>query len=98
MSGVELDPDGTDSYHPQHPWEQTSHHRYLAPAWRSKENWPPVNCQPVGPYERSVWEALPDRVNLTDEIPWFGPNHRPRRPRQASASADPATAVAPPQP
>lgn len=78
MSGVDLDSDGTDSYHPEHPWEQSTHRLYLPPAWRSKENWPPVNTQPAGPSERSEWESLPDRVNLTDARPWFGPSHRPR--------------------
>lgn len=57
MSGRELDRDGTDSYHPEHPWEQVGHRLYLPPQYRSKANWPPRDAQPVGPHEQAEWES-----------------------------------------
>jgi hypothetical protein len=75
MSGRELDPDGTDSYHPEHPWEQTAHLLYLPPARRTRDNWPPVAARPVGPYERDQWKSLPERPAPGVEFGWFGPGH-----------------------
>lgn len=62
MSGREIDPDGTDSYHPEHPWEQVGHELYIPPSRRSRENWPPVEARPVGGHEYSQWMKLPDSV------------------------------------
>lgn len=59
MSGRELDPDGTDSYHPQHPWEQTGHPLYVAPDQRAKSNWPPEPAYPQSPHEAMQWDQLP---------------------------------------
>jgi hypothetical protein len=59
MSGTELDPDGTDSYHPEHPWEQVGHPLYLYPWDRTKQNWPPVLAQAAGPHEAKQWDSLP---------------------------------------
>jgi hypothetical protein len=59
VSGTELDSDGTDSYHPQHPWEQVGHRLYLPPQQRSRGNWPPEPAQPVGPAEEHQWQTLP---------------------------------------
>jgi len=64
MSGRELDPDGTDSYHPQHPWEQTAHPQYLQPSDRTRLNWPPVPATPAGPHEARQWETLPGSPRL----------------------------------
>jgi len=60
MSGRELDPDGTDSYHPQHPWEQVGHPLYLHPGQRTRLNWPPEPARPAGPHEARTWDQLPD--------------------------------------
>jgi len=60
MSGTELDPDGTNSYHPDHPWEQSGHPLYIAPGYRSKGNWPPEAAFPAGTHEESIWRALPE--------------------------------------
>jgi hypothetical protein len=60
MSGYEASPDGTDAYHPEHPWEQVGHHLYVYPWNRTKANWPPSAARAVGPSEREEWEALPD--------------------------------------
>ena len=62
MSGRELDPDGTDSYHPQHPWEQVGHPLYLPPGQRTRLNWPPEPARPAGPHEARTWDQLPVRV------------------------------------
>ena len=62
MSGRELDPDGTDSYHPEHPWEQVGHRLYLPPQQRTKLNWPPERTFPHGPHEARVWDRLPVRI------------------------------------
>lgn len=62
MSGTELDTDGTDSYHPEHPWEQVGHALYIAPELRAKDNWPPERTYPVGPAEAIRWANLPDRL------------------------------------
>ena len=60
MSGRELDPDGTDSYHPHHPWEQTSHALYVVPGKRTRASWPPVrDASPSGPTEALAWKRLP---------------------------------------
>lgn len=59
MSGTELDPDGTDSFHPNHPWEQTTHPMYVPPSARTTGNWPPVDVEPAGSHEAAVWAALP---------------------------------------
>jgi hypothetical protein len=60
MSGRELDPDGTDSYHPQHPWEQVGHELYIDPTNRTAQNWPPVSdATPAGTHEAGVWSRLP---------------------------------------
>lgn len=59
MSGRELDPDGTDSYHPEHPWEQVGHELYVSPRDRTRLNWPPVPAKPAGPYEARQWKRLP---------------------------------------
>ncbi len=67
MSGVELDPDGTNSYHPEHPWEQTAHPLYIPPSRRTKANWPPVPSRPAGPHETHVWDSLPTPAPYTDE-------------------------------
>lgn len=61
MSGRELDEDGTDSYHPEHPWEQCGHALYLPPEQRTRRNWPPVAAEPHGPAERQRWARLPWR-------------------------------------
>ena len=61
MSGRELDPDGTDSYHPQHPWEQVGDPLYLPPDRRTRANWPPVPAEPAGPTEAATWSRLPKR-------------------------------------
>lgn len=60
MSGREFDPDGTDSYHPEHPWEQPGHGLYIDPGQRAKSNWPPEPAFPAGPHEAMKWDALPD--------------------------------------
>lgn len=62
MSGRELDTDGTDSYHPEHPWEQVGHPKYVAPSQRSKSNWPPEPAFPAGPAEAKRWDKLPKRA------------------------------------
>jgi hypothetical protein len=59
MSGRELDPDGTDSYHPEHPWEQVGHPAYLPRSERTRSNWPPVPATPAGSYEHEQWASLP---------------------------------------
>lgn len=73
MSGRELDPDGTDSYHPDHPWEQTAHPLYVPPSARTTGNWPPVDADPAGPHEAARWAALPPgprgRVEPTVQVP-----------------------------
>lgn len=61
MSGRELDAVGTDSYHPEHPWEQAGHELYLPPQERTKMNWPPEWATPAGPAEEKVWQNLPVR-------------------------------------
>ena len=60
MSGYEADTDGTDSYHPEHPWEQVGHKLYIYPWDRTAQNWPPVIAYAAGPAEQGRWEALPD--------------------------------------
>lgn len=75
MSGRELDPDGTDSYHPQHPWEQAGHPLYLHPTQRTAFNWPPEAAQPAGPHEAEQWRRLPARVPKSPEQMTFGPGH-----------------------
>lgn len=62
MSGRELDPDGTDSYHPEHPWEQAGHPLYIEPAQRTSLNWPPAPAYPVSAHEAKQWDRLPVRV------------------------------------
>ncbi|MBD8477581.1 hypothetical protein [Microbacterium sp. CFBP 8794] len=62
MSGRELDPDGTDSHHPEHPWEQAGHVLYLPPQQRTMLNWPPEPAYPAGPHEAKQWDRLPVRV------------------------------------
>lgn len=62
MSGRELDPDGTDSYHPEHPWEGVGHPLYLPPQERTSLNWPPEPAYPAGPHEAKQWDRLPVRV------------------------------------
>lgn len=70
MSGRELDTDGTDSYHPEHPWEQAGHPLYVEPSKRMKSNWPPERVYPAGPAEAVRWSSLPDRLpRLTGD--WF---------------------------
>ena len=73
MSGRELDPDGTDSYHPEHPFEQAGHPLYLRPNERTRSNWPPVPAQPAGPHEESIWEALPKRAPQPKPTKTYGP-------------------------
>jgi len=75
MSGRELDPDGTDSYHPQHPWEQSGHPLYLPLRQRTRSNWPPVPARPAGPHEQQQWRMLPVRTAPAVELGWFGPGH-----------------------
>jgi hypothetical protein len=75
MSGIELDPDGTDSYHPEHPWEQHGHPLYIDPTKRTRENWPPVAARPHGPWEAQRWRMLPTRDAPGVELGWFGPGH-----------------------
>lgn len=75
MSGRELDPDGTDSYHPEHPWEQTGHPLYLPADERTSFNWPPEPAQPHGQYERMQWRGLPSRVRRPPQAETFGPGH-----------------------
>lgn len=80
MSGRELDPDGTDSYHPEHPWEQVGHPLYLAPSERTSLNWPPEPAYPAGPHEAKQWSRLPARVK--PEPSWrrqYGYAHHARR-------------------
>lgn len=62
MSGREFDPDGTDSYHPDHPWEQTGHRLYIEPSQRTSLNWPPEPAYPHGPHEAKQWDSLPVRI------------------------------------
>ncbi|MDQ1206193.1 hypothetical protein QE377_002552 [Microbacterium sp. SORGH_AS 862] len=82
MSGRELDPDGTDSYHPEHPWESVGHPLYLPPSQRTRLNWPPEPAYPAGPHEAKLWDRLPVRVAA--EPAWrrqYGYAHpAPRRP------------------
>lgn len=68
MSGRELDPDGTDSYHPEHPWEQAGDPLYLPPDRRTRANWPPVPAEPAGPTEAATWSRLPKRPKPKIEI------------------------------
>lgn len=76
MSGRELDPDGTDSYHPEHPWEQVGHPRYLAPIERARTNWPPEPARPAGPYEAKQWRRLPAHPRRPrPRVETFGPGH-----------------------
>lgn len=75
MSGRELDPDGTDSYHPEHPWEQAGHALYLAPDQRTQFNWPPVAAHPAGAHEAEQWRTLPVRIAKRPEEMTFGPGH-----------------------
>jgi hypothetical protein len=72
MSGRELDPDGTDSYHPEHPWESCGHRKYIQPSERTKANWPPERSQAVGWHEEYIWDALPDAPAITSKRRWFG--------------------------
>lgn len=74
MSGRELDPDGTDSYHAEHPWEQAGHPLYLPPENRTRSNWPPRPAQPVGLHEEYEWRALPKDAPQARPRPWFGPD------------------------
>ena len=67
MSGRELDPDGTDSFHPEHPWEQVTHPLWIAPDRRTSLNWPPEPAYPAGPHEAKLWDRLPVRVTPTPE-------------------------------
>jgi len=61
MSGRELDPDGTDSYHPEHPWEQVGHPLYIPEPRRTKSNWPPLSdARPAGQWEANSWARMPD--------------------------------------
>lgn len=60
MSGTELDTDGSDSYHEQHPWEQLGHPLYIPVAKRAKSNWPPESAWPTGEAEAKRWDSLPD--------------------------------------
>ena len=86
MSGRELDPDGTDSYHPDHPWEQTAHPLYLPPGRRTKANWPPERVYPAGPHEAVVWANLPERI-ATLKGNWYriyGPDPSPHNLREES--------------
>ena len=62
MSGYEVDADGTDSYHPEHPWEQVGHKLYIYPWNRTKGNWPPREAVAAGPSELAQWAALPERI------------------------------------
>ena len=74
MSGRELDPDGTDSYHPEHPWEQVGHPLYIQPDQRTRANWPPVPATPAGPHEARLWTRLPKKA--PKPLKWrrtFGP-------------------------
>ena len=75
MSGRELDPDGTDSYHPQHPFEQVGHEMYLPPSQRTRSNWPPIPSKPAGPHEERQWKRLPRRAPaaMTPLRPTYGP-------------------------
>lgn len=75
MSGRELDPDGTDSYHPEHPWEQAGHPLYLPANARTAFNWPPEPAQPHGPHEAQQWRRLPARITPPDTALTFGPGH-----------------------
>jgi hypothetical protein len=76
MSGRELDPDGTDSYHPEHPWEQVGHPQYLAPDERTSLNWPPEPAQPAGPHEAKQWRSLPARPRKPKaDRETFGPGY-----------------------
>jgi len=67
VSGRELDTDGTDSYHPEHPWEQVGHPLYLPPERRSLGNWPPVEATPAGPSEERRWNDLPRHAPTPDK-------------------------------
>lgn len=74
MSGRELDADGTDSYHPEHPWEQAGHPLYLSPGLRTQGNWPPVLAQAHGPSEEKLWLSLPKGLPPeVRDLRWFGP-------------------------
>lgn len=75
MSGRELDPDGTDSYHPQHPWEQTTHELYLPPSERTRTNWPPAPAEAAGPHEAKQWRKLPKHAARPPQREIFGPGY-----------------------
>jgi len=62
MSGLEFDPDGTNSFHAEHPWEQVGHPLYIYPDQRTRSNWPPEAAYPHGPHEASQWDALPEKI------------------------------------
>ncbi len=73
MSGTELDPDGTDSYHPQHPFEQSAHSLYLPPSLRTRSNWPPVPAKPAGAHEEAAWKGLPRKPKQHRTTKTYGP-------------------------
>lgn len=90
MSGRELDPDGTDSYHPEHPWEQTTHPLYLPPDQRTAFNWPPEPAHPHGAHEAQEWGRLPARVPVAPTDLTFGPGYSyppTRAPRGAAGDS-----------
>lgn len=85
MSGRESDPDGADSYHPDHPWEQVGHPLYIEPGQRTSLNWPPAPAYPASPREAKQWDALP--VRITPEPSWrrqYGYAHPPASPSGVS--------------
>jgi hypothetical protein len=71
VSGRELDADGTDGYHPQHPWESVGHPLYIAPDYRGRDNWPPVEATPAGPAELARWKHLPKHAKTPRHMPTF---------------------------
>jgi len=72
VSGREFDPDGTDIYHPEHPWEQAGHELYIYPVNRTRRNWPPVPAMPAGPHEAKQWDKLPKRVKKVSQFRVYG--------------------------
>jgi hypothetical protein len=72
VSGRELDPDGTDSYHPEHPWEQSGHPLYLHPGQRTRDNWPPETAAPAGKHEAKQWDKLPKTAKKVAQFRVYG--------------------------
>lgn len=88
MSLRDLDPDGTNSYHPEHPWEQVGHWLYITPEMRAKINWPPEPTYPHGPHEAKQWDGLPDMPPML-RGDWYREYGRRRPPTGSSEVSRP---------